>query len=119
MDFCNKTLLYELNWTPFMNFTFKDEKNSSYVFASIPASTFNYSINSDFSNQRTFTFSNSTENPSYSFCATPNTTLYVSTDIDYENGNSPQKTWINTSIVTNNTVSNILLYPSSIVLFSK
>ncbi len=110
MGFCNDTLN-----ALFLNFTFKDEENSSLLAAQIVDSTFNYSINSDFSSFRSFTYSNSTNNPSYAFCGKPNTTIFMKSDIDYKTAGYPQKTYINNSMPLNDTVTNIQLLLTSIL----
>ena len=93
---CNATLI-----VPFVNFTIQDEENSSSLKGAIVDSDFNYSVNPDFTNGKSFSFTDLVEKPSYAFCGTPNITLYTQTGIDYKSNDYPQRRYVNTSMILN------------------
>lgn len=103
---CNTTLTI-----PYYNITFKDEGDSSDIVASIPSSTFEYSLGS-LNVNKTYTFSNNTANPSYGFCFTPtdksiNTSIYI----QYKNTTSyPQRTYSPSVTQLTNLTTNVTLY---------
>ena len=105
-DFCNTT-----NAFPFINFTFKDEADLTYINASIPTSTFEYYLGNG-GTTKTLTFVNNSDNPSYAFCGTPtNRTLYVDPYMQYKQGSSyPQRIYDASVLSLTNDTLNKLLY---------
>lgn len=96
--------------TPFVNFTFRDENNNSALQGSIVTSTFNYSLNSDFSNSNQLIFIDLGENLSYAFCAIPTSgNVFVNVDMNYRAIGYPQKSYINSSMNLSSTVFNEIL----------
>jgi len=83
---CNATLT-----TPYVNFTFKDEGNLSIINASVPTSTFVYSLG-NLTINKTLTFVDNTELENFDFCLNPpNRTLYTDFSLQYEKGGYQQR----------------------------
>jgi len=97
----------------FLNLTFKDEADSTYINATIPTSTFEYYLGSG-SVIKTFQLINNTENPSYAFCTNVNRTFHTDSYVQYASTGYPQRIW-NPSLTdyTNATTNQILYLASS------
>lgn len=96
--------------TIFLNLTFKDEADDSFINASIPTSSFTYYLGSGSVN-KSYTLVNNTNNFEYDFCATPNRTLNVIPTIQYKQGTDyPQRTWSPTVQNYTNVTTNQTLY---------
>jgi hypothetical protein len=104
-DLCNETLTQD-----YLNITFLDEEDNTVLNASIPTSTFYYSLSSDNNLNKSLSFVNTTENFGYEFCFDPpNKTLYLSMSIGYESTNYPQRNIQKNSSYTN-TITTETLY---------
>ena len=103
--FCNASLV-----TKFLNITFKDETTNSFINASIPSSIFTYYRGSPIIN-KTFSFTNNTDNFEYDFCASPNITLSVIPFVQYKQGTAyPQRIWNPSAVDYTNQTTNQTLY---------
>lgn len=96
---CNSTLT-----SPFINFTFADEGNSSAISASIPASTFTYYL-TDTTVTKTFTYTNNTQHSHFDFCGFPSRTITTNYSLQYEGTNYPQRITSKTKSLTNSTTT--------------
>lgn len=101
LGLCNATLT-----THYANFTFKDEGNLSLLNASVPSSTFVYTLG-NFTVNKTLTYINNTEAESHTFCLDPpNRTLQTVFSLQYETTGYQQRvvefaqTW-NSTLTTN------------------
>ena len=101
---CNTTYT-----TPFLNISFKDESDLSYINASIPTSTFVYYLGSGSVN-KTYSLINNTANNDYIFCASPNKTFYVDSQIQYKSTDYPQRIYNPSVLSYTNSVTNTILY---------
>lgn len=103
---CNSTYSAD-----FLNITFKDEDDLTYINASIPTSTFTYYLDNQTSN-KTYSYTNSSNNYNYTFCASPSTeTIKVLPYIQYKQGTTYPQRIYNPSVQTyNNTITNKTLY---------
>lgn len=112
---CNTTIP-----TTYVNFTFKNETVAEEDVNATFVSTFVYWLGNGEVN-KTLTFSNATENINYAFCLEPpDKNLNVDIEIDYNNGESQQRTFLSTSLLTNVTLQQVLyLLPTSLGLFSQ
>jgi hypothetical protein len=101
---CNSTLTNR-----FINFSFKDEADSSSISASIPSSTFNYYLGTGTQN-KTLSFINSTANPSYAFCFNQiDKNISVTINMQYKNTtNYPQRSYYSNLFLTNITTNKTL-----------
>ncbi len=114
LNLCNSTLN-----TTYINFTFKNETISEEsINATIDSSTFTYWLTTESVN-KSLTFSNATENKEYSFCfSPPDKTLNTKINLDYNNGESQQRTFLSQSTLTNTTTNQTLfLLPTSDGIF--
>ncbi len=94
----------------FLNISFKDEDDLSVLNASIPTSNFIYYLGSGLVN-KTYAFSNVSNNFNYAFCATPDETLNVDAFIQYKQGTDyPQRIYNPELISYTSTVTNQILY---------
>ena len=111
---CNATLT-----VPYINFTFKNETTAEEFVNATITSAFNFWVG-DAVIINNLTFSNASENANYAFCATPSdTTINVNYTINYNNGDSQQRTSSANAILTNTTTNIVLfLLPTSEGLFS-
>jgi len=111
---CNST-----NNIAFLNFTFKNETvDEEDVSATINS---NFVIwTTDQNTNKSFSFSNSSENPSYAFCLDhPDKSIFTLINLDYNNLESQQRTFRSTLLLTNLTTNRALyLLPTSLGLFS-
>ena len=102
---CNETYP-----TRYLNISFKDEEDLSQIQASITSSTFTYWLG-DGSINKTYTFSNSSDNYNYNFCSNINNTIKVKPYIQYKQGTDyPQRIWNPTYKTYTNTTNNQTLY---------
>jgi hypothetical protein len=96
---------------PFINFTFKDEGDSSVILnGTIPLLTLDYWIGLG-SIKKNFTFTNNTANSKYAFCGTPaDKTFNVDYTLQYKDqeGTYPQRTLQATQSLTNGTTNTTL-----------
>lgn len=99
--------------TRFLNITFKDETSLEFINASIPASTWIYYLGSGTVN-KSFTFSNSTNNFEYDFCGTPNRTLTLDAFVQYKQGNFYPQRIFDANPTLSNVTTNQILYLLSI-----
>lgn len=100
---------------PFLNFTFKNETTGQEYVTSIISSSWTYWLSSA-SNNKTYSYTNLTENPSYAFCGVnASKTIYVDlSSMTYDNAESDQRSYIDSFTLTNSTNNTILfLLPSS------
>lgn len=103
--YCNATYT-----VPFLNVSFKDEADNSYINATIPTSNFIYYLG-DGTVTKTYTYINATENYYYNFCATPNLTIHADPYIQYKQGaDYPQRIYDAEVIDYTNTTTNLTLY---------
>lgn len=100
--YCNTTLK-----TPYINFTFKDETTLQNINASI-SSSWTYYISS-VSTQKSYSFTNNTDNPSYSFCFSPNLSVTAIPTLTYDAVGYAQRSYTSTFTLTNST-NNTVLY---------
>ena len=100
---CNSTYS-----TKFLNISFKDEADLTYINASIESSTWDYYLGTG-SQTKSYIFSNNTENYNYGFCASPNETLNLDISMNYLASTYPTRIWEpNTLSLTNSTTNKIL-----------
>ncbi len=104
LGLCNAT-----NSVPYINFTFKDEDDSSYINGSIEASAWTYWAGSDASVNKSFIFVNNTDHPSYGFCSEPvDRNISHIRDIDFASTGYPQRKNIGDGVLSNTTFNKIL-----------
>ncbi len=118
----NRTIFQLCNTTinnPYLEFTFKNETISEENVNATISSSFFYWLG-DGTINKTLTFSNATENQNYTFCLNNDRTLNVDYSLDYNNGESQQRTFSATSVLTN-VVTKITLFllPSTEGLFAQ
>lgn len=117
LSFCNAT-----NTVEYVSFTFKNETlNQEDVNATIASSSWTYWLGSGSVN-KTFSYSNSTENSQYDFCFSPSDeTIIIDLDMNYDNAESQQRTFLYDNEILTNTTTNQVLYllPTSQGLFSQ
>jgi hypothetical protein len=107
-DLCANT---SFSATEYINFSFKNEADSSVINASVPSSTFYYSIGTIGVRNKTLSFSNTTENFAYAFCFDPiNNSINTNIDLDYKSTGYPQRSYVNDGLVLNNISTNKILY---------
>lgn len=103
---CNTTLTI-----PYINFTFKDEENSTSIGTSIPYSYFEYYLGSNASNNKTLTYVNNTENKNYTFCFSPqNKTVNINSYLQYTRANYYQRTYNPSVLQFSNKTNETILY---------
>ncbi len=97
--------------TPFLNVSFKDESDDSYINATIPTSNFIYYLG-DGTVTKTYTYINSSDlNYYYRFCATPNLIFHVDPYIQYKQGaDYPQRIYDAEVLDYTNTTTDLTLY---------
>lgn len=111
LGLCNASLTI-----PYLNISFRDEDDNSWINGTISTSTFNYYLGNG-TEYKTLTYSVSTNASSYRFCILPaNRTYYVDIDLQYKLGSVydtlyyPQRTW-NPDVTTyTNSTTNQTLY---------
>ena len=103
-------LTYSTSETPYINFTFKDESDSSVINATIPTSTLTYWLgNGDVT--KTLTYINTTANYYYAFNFTPVARpLNLDYRMQYESVGYPQRTSEPDTFVINSTTTDKTLY---------
>lgn len=103
---CNATLT-----VPYLNLTFKDETDNSWINASVPSSTFEYYLG-DGSVTKTYTYSETVNKSTFQFCTLPaNRTYYVDSYFQYKLGDTyPQRTWNPELATYTNSTTNQTLY---------
>lgn len=104
---CNATLV-----TPFINFTFKDEGTDTFTNSTFEVYNWFYYVG-DGSQNKTFDYVNTTEQESYSFCFNTNVTVHNNASIDYKSSTHPERTYSQTTDLTNNTEYVVLYLLSS------
>jgi len=97
--------------TPYLNISFKDEGNGSYISASIPTSTFEYYLGTG-GETKTLTYINSTAANFFGFCFTPiDRTINVDSYMQYKQGTTyPQRIWDPDTVSYTNQTTNQTLY---------
>ena len=105
-EYCNATLAQR-----FLNITFKDEDTDEFIQAQIPTSTFFFWIGSG-TQKNSFSYSNTTEGEHFWLCSNAlNDTINVNPFIQYKNlTNYPQRTFNTTSISTDNSTTDLILF---------
>ena len=105
---------------PYINLTFKNETTNQESLNATIISTWIYSLSSVGTINKTLSFSNSSENIGYDFCFNPpNRTVNIDSIINYNNGQSQQRTFSLITALTNLTLSQVLyLLPTTLGLFS-
>ncbi len=104
---------------PFLNITFRNETLAQENITATISSTFTFSLSSLSGANKTFTFTNATENPSYAFCGNPNRTINIQLDMTYNNQISQQRSFTLTTALSNIVLSQVLfLLPTAEGLFS-
>lgn len=108
---CNTTYT-----TMYLNVSFKDEEDLSSINATIPTSNFVYYLGNGLVN-KTYTFSNTTENYYYDFCASPSDlTFYIDPYIQYKQGTDyPQRVYDAGLGTYTNQTTNLTLYLLNVV----
>jgi len=101
---CNSTIN-----SHYLNVSFKDEADDSAINASINNGQFIFWIDIPLIN-RTFTYTNSTDNYAYAFCFNPNETINMYSSIQYSKNGYPLRRWVDTDVFDNNTMSSETLY---------
>ena len=108
LGLCNATLI-----VPYINFTFKDEADSSLINATIDSSTWEYWLGGG-SITKSLLYSNTTENNDYAFCFNGgNRTLHNTRSIQYASTGYPQRKYDAISDLTNTVTNKILWLLSS------
>ncbi len=105
LDFglCNGTLT-----TPFINFTFKNESLNEESLNATVVTSWRYSLGA-FTTSKTLSYSNATENLNYPFClSASNEVLNINLNMTYTNGQSQQRAFTLTSILSNVTTTQVL-----------
>ena len=96
--------------TIFLNISFQDEADSSFINASIPLANFTYFLGSG-GTTKSLEYINNTNNFEYNFCALPNRTLNVQPNLQYKQGTSfPQRIWQPTVRTYTNVSTNQTLF---------
>ena len=104
------------NGFPYLNFTFKDELNSSSITGTFAATFEFWTSSSSGSNYKTYSFENTSQNSYYSFCVSPNyTNININMDAQYgATGYSDRTYYFNNYSLTNTTsVFNLSLLNTS------
>jgi hypothetical protein len=110
-DLLNMSICGTPYGTPFINFTFKDEADSTAMNAFVDSSTWTYWAGSGSVTKTTTYSSPTTANPSYAFCFTPNVTITTDLTLKYSNTSYPQRTYtFDDTELTNTSVTNTVLY---------
>ena len=108
LGLCNASLV-----VPYINFTFKDEADSSLINATIDSSTWEYWLGAG-TTTKSLLYSNTTENNNYAFCFKGgNRTLSNTRSIQYASTGYPQRKYDATSALTNTVTNKILWLLSS------
>ncbi len=103
LDICNASLT-----VPYINLSFKDEETTSFINATIDASTWEYWLG-DGTYTRTFLYSNTTDNYNYTFCfSASNDTMKNTRSIQYAKTGYPQRKYDSSSDLTNATTNQTL-----------
>lgn len=101
---CNATFI-----TKYINFTFRDEQNSTAITAGVPSATFVYYLG-DGTVNKTLSFINVTENAEYDFCFFPNNTgMTTSYSLQYISVGYPQRI-VEEIVSLTSTITNKILY---------
>ena len=115
----NLSLCAAPNNITYLNITFKNETSAQErINASVPTSTWYYWLGGGVEN-KTFTYSTSTENKEYSWCFTPvDKSVKTSYSFSYDNTESEQRTYEASPTLSNLSTSTILyLLPSNLGQF--
>lgn len=94
---CNATLVQ-----PFLNFTFKDEVNDTFTNSTFTVLDWYY-YTGDGTQNKSFSFTNLTEQESYSFCMNTNMTIHNNATIRYEASGYPQRIYAQSADLSNAT----------------
>lgn len=95
----------------YINYTFQDDGNQSGIFGNIDSALWTYWTAGNQLNNKTYSFSNSTVNPSYAFCFDPGSDS-ISTDLSmsYSGVNYPIRNHKLFSANLSNSTTNTILY---------
>jgi len=100
---CNTTIINE-----YINVSFRDEDDSSWINGLIDSSTWNYYIGSG-STYKTYSFSNATNNTNYLFCFSDNSTpLNINGSVQFSQAGYPQRRWDDLLRYTSASTSKVL-----------
>lgn len=99
---CNDTLTQ-----PFLNFTFKSEGTGLFINSTFEAYDWLYWIG-DGSQNKSFSYVNTTEQESYAFCASPNLTFGNNASVVYDGIGYPQRTYAQVENLTSTTTYVVL-----------
>jgi len=102
--------------TVYLNFSFRDETNSSVLKANIPSSSFTYSIDSSQGITKSISYSSVDNNRSYGFCFYPQIEdVYTDIDFNYRAPGYTQRKYQTDATHLPNATTNTILYliPSS------
>lgn len=106
LNVCNSTDTF-----PFLNFSFKDESDGTSINASIPSSSFTYSIDSAQTITKTYTYSETVENISLPICVYPaDVTVYADIELSYKNTEYAQRMYQADDLALTNSSNNMTLY---------
>lgn len=103
------------NTIPFLNYTFHNETLANQAITATLTSSFTYWL-SDPSVNKTYSFTNASENGVYSFCFLPaSSQIYVKATGTYDNSFSQPRSFENSSMLLTNstTIKDLLLLPDS------
>ncbi|MHA1869245.1 MAG: hypothetical protein ACTSXD_14485, partial [Candidatus Heimdallarchaeaceae archaeon] len=94
----------------FLNITFKDEEDLSYINATIPTSRFTYWLGTGTVN-KTLTYSSTALDYDYAFCSNAGQSLNVLPYVQYKHGTDyPQRIWAPSTQTYNSTLTEKTLY---------
>lgn len=99
---CNTTYT-----TPFINYTFQDETNSTVLSAAVNSYSINYYLGGG-TTYKSYTFSNTSANLNYTFCGSPNQTIITNYNVSYSATNYPQRNLGQQIDLTNSMTTKVL-----------
>lgn len=118
----NETFYHACNDTinvPYLNITYRDEISLNYINASVDQSTWIYNVSTILTSPfgKTYTYTNSTEEPSKPFCALPGSISLIIPIASYKYSSTgySTKTWPFRSLSLTNTTTAQVLYMISLV----
>lgn len=104
VNYTNFTILDGIVTVPYLSFTFEDETSGTAINAAITSSTFIYAPQKNLIQNKTYTFSNSTENIDYNFSFRPSyEPITNQISLTYEAGNYPARIYEDILDLTNDT----------------
>jgi hypothetical protein len=102
---------YDVNNT-YINFTFKNEGDSTYINASIDTSTFSYYLTGESStNEKVYTHSDTTDYNNFSLCFSPeDRSMDTNITLQYSSSGYPQRRYTRSTQTYANTTTELTLY---------